>query len=56
MAGTVEELQLLKEHRWWSADEIVAAESETFSPRRLGHFYKQLLADSRPRAPIDVGV
>jgi 8-oxo-dGTP pyrophosphatase MutT (NUDIX family) len=51
-----DEILILEEHRWWSADEIIAAKDETFTPRRLGEFLKELLRYGAPCTPIDVGV
>lgn len=46
----------LKEHRWWSPDELRAATSEVFAPRRLPELMAQLLAGPTPARPHDVGI
>jgi 8-oxo-dGTP pyrophosphatase MutT (NUDIX family) len=48
------EAETVAECRWWSADEIDDATSETFVPRRMGVLLRSLLRTG-PRAPIDVG-
>jgi hypothetical protein len=50
------ELEVLEDHHWWMADEIIDAAGEVFTPRRLGYFFKQLLEDGPPATPIDVGI
>jgi 8-oxo-dGTP pyrophosphatase MutT (NUDIX family) len=45
---------MLREMRWWSADEIERAD-DIFSPRRLATLLRELLASGYPPAPIDVG-
>jgi 8-oxo-dGTP pyrophosphatase MutT (NUDIX family) len=52
---TDEELAVLIEHRWWSADDIVSAVNESFAPSRLGEFLSELDAGPLPSTPIDVG-
>lgn len=48
----------LHELRWWSVDELRAAESARvrFAPRRLPALFRALLADGPPPEPIDTGV
>jgi 8-oxo-dGTP pyrophosphatase MutT (NUDIX family) len=48
----------LHELRWWSVDELLAAESRRvrLAPRRLPALFTALLADGPPREPIDTGV
>jgi len=47
---TLEEQQYLKEHRWWSIEQIIQATNQTgqaktdFAPRRLGELLKTLIA------------
>lgn len=41
--------------RWWSIDEIVAAEGIRFGPRRLGALLRDLVRDGPPTEPLDVG-
>jgi 8-oxo-dGTP pyrophosphatase MutT (NUDIX family) len=48
------ELDLLPEHRWWSAGEIRRS-PERFGPPRLGLLLEELLANGFPDEPIDVG-
>jgi ADP-ribose pyrophosphatase YjhB (NUDIX family) len=48
------ELDLLPEHRWWTADEIERS-PERFAPRRLGSMLRGLLANGLPEAPIEIG-
>jgi 8-oxo-dGTP pyrophosphatase MutT (NUDIX family) len=52
---TVDEEEMLQEHRWWTAAEI-GASSELFAPRRLGSLLRRLLLEGPPPEPIDVGV
>lgn len=44
---------LLREHRWWSADEI-AASADRFAPRRLAGLLELLLREGPPAEPLDV--
>ena len=44
------------EMRWWSLDELVAADGIRFAPTRLAGLYRDLLRDGPPGAPIDTGV
>jgi len=53
---TEEEREFLAGHRWWSLEEVLAAEGETFVPRRLAGLVPPLLRGDFPRSPIDVGV
>lgn len=53
---TEEELMVLTEHRWWSAEAIHAAADRSFAPRRLGDLLAKLLEGPMPSEPIDVGV
>jgi 8-oxo-dGTP pyrophosphatase MutT (NUDIX family) len=48
------ELDLLPEHRWWSAGEIERSR-ERFGPRRLGIMLRELLANGFPSRPIEIG-
>ncbi len=48
------ELDLLPEHRWWSAAEIERS-GERFGPRRLGALLRDLLANGFPPEPIELG-
>ena len=50
-----EELDLLPEHRWWSALDIEGSR-ERFAPRRLGAMLRELLATGFPARPIEIGV
>ena len=42
------------DHRWWSADEILAS-PERFEPIDLGQRLKDLLKNGPPAEPIDIG-
>lgn len=53
---TALERQVTKEHRWWSAEEIAAARTETFVPRRLAELLPPLVAGRIPSQPVDTGV
>lgn len=44
---------LLREHRWWSAEEIAASE-ERFAPRGLAGLLERLLREGPPAEPLDV--
>jgi 8-oxo-dGTP pyrophosphatase MutT (NUDIX family) len=48
------ELELLPEHRWWTADEIERS-SDRFGPRRLGALLRELLTTGLPTEPIRLG-
>jgi ADP-ribose pyrophosphatase YjhB (NUDIX family) len=48
------ELDLLPEHRWWSAAEIDRSR-ERFAPRRLGALLRHLLMTGPPPEPIEIG-
>jgi 8-oxo-dGTP diphosphatase len=45
----------MTEIRWWTVDEIAAADGP-FAPRRLAAHLRELLAHGPPRDPIDVGI
>lgn len=45
----------LSDIRWWTVDELEAAENE-FSPRLLPRLVRDLLTTGPPAHPIDVGV
>lgn len=51
-----EEREVLTDHHWWSANEIIAAGDKSFAPRGLGELLAALLAAGAPSEPIDVGV
>lgn len=56
LAGFLEhEVEMMREHRWWSAAEIQAAAGERFAPRRLGVLLERLLREGPPPEPEDVG-
>ncbi len=57
-AWTDEEATFLRDHRWWSMDELTApADPRTiFAPRRLPELLAPLLAGGLPKSPIAVGV
>lgn len=50
-----QELDLLPEHRWWTAAEIERSR-ERFGPRRLGAMLRELLVTGFPTEPIEIGV
>ena len=50
-----DEQKVLKEYRWWSAEEVTAATTETFVPRRIGRLLPSRLAGDLSGDPIDVG-
>ncbi|HEY2747035.1 MAG TPA: NUDIX domain-containing protein [Polyangia bacterium] len=53
------ERRYLREHRWWSDAEILAATDAAtarFSPRRLAALLPPLLAGDFPAEPLDTGV
>jgi 8-oxo-dGTP pyrophosphatase MutT (NUDIX family) len=52
---TEEEVEIVREHRWWTADEIEAS-PEVFAPRRLGSLLREILAEGPPPEPVDVGL
>ncbi|MBI4340469.1 MAG: NUDIX domain-containing protein [Chloroflexi bacterium] len=44
-------------HRWWSAQEITAADGiEFFAPRNLGKLLEPIIRGELPESPIDTGV
>lgn len=49
------ETSMLRDMRWWTADEIERSDA-IFSPRRLAALLRGLLAAGYPPAPVDVGV
>jgi 8-oxo-dGTP pyrophosphatase MutT (NUDIX family) len=53
---TALERLVIKEHRWWSVEEIAAARTETFAPRRLAELLPPLVAGRIPSEPVDIGV
>lgn len=53
---TREELMVLTESRWWSAEAIRTARDESFAPRGLGDWLGRLLREGEPESPWDVGV
>ncbi|MEE8558430.1 MAG: NUDIX domain-containing protein [Myxococcota bacterium] len=52
---TEEELRFVREHRWWSVEEIHRSRG-TFVPRRLGELLGPILRGEIPDRPIDTGV
>ncbi|MBI2935698.1 MAG: NUDIX domain-containing protein [Chloroflexi bacterium] len=48
------ERRVMKEHRWWSWEEVAAA-TETFVPRRLAELLQPLIAGRIPSEPRDTG-
>jgi len=51
---TDEELVVLTQHRWWTADEIRAATDIEFAPRGMGDWLAHLFTEGVPTEPIDV--
>ena len=45
----------LRDHRWWSVAEILAADDEVSVPRTLGELLPALIAGERLAVPIEVG-
>lgn len=52
---TEEELMVLTDHRWWSAQEIMQASDKAFAPRNLGEHLARLLEHGPAAEPVDVG-
>jgi 8-oxo-dGTP pyrophosphatase MutT (NUDIX family) len=50
-----EELELITEHRWWTAEQIERS-PERFAPRRLGSLLRALLREGFPSQPIRIGL
>ncbi|HKF74602.1 MAG TPA: NUDIX domain-containing protein [Candidatus Dormibacteraeota bacterium] len=48
-----EEVEMVREHRWWTADEIERSD-DRFGPRRLGRLLKDLLRDGFPPEPLQL--
>lgn len=44
------------EIRWWTPDELAAADGVSFAPRRLPALLRDLLSHGPPAVPLDVGV
>lgn len=49
------EREIVKGHRWWTVDEIKAAEGVVFAPHALATLVEPLVRGVVPNAPIDVG-
>ncbi len=49
------ELQVIREARWWSLDEIVAS-TDVFVPRGLRELLPPILAGDIPAEPLEIGV
>jgi 8-oxo-dGTP pyrophosphatase MutT (NUDIX family) len=45
----------VRQHRWWTLPELVAA-SDEFAPRRLPEFFGAIVRGEYPDVPIDCGV
>ena len=50
------ELEVVKDHRWWTLDEIRAAREVVFAPRDLAELLEPLLRGVLPDQPLAVGV
>ena len=48
------ELEVFREFRWWSVEEIVASR-ERFAPQRLGELLLALRRDGPPASPVETG-
>ena len=55
---SLEELkkEFLQEYRWWTIEEMMAADTEAFAPRRLPGLLRPLVEGRVPEEPIEVGV
>lgn len=53
---SAEERRYLTGHRWWSVDQILASNGESFAPRRLGLLLSRLLEEGPPATAIDLGM
>ncbi len=49
------EREVIREHRWWSATEILATTHEVFVPRRMGSLLVALLAGQLTSMPVETG-
>ena len=43
------------DHRWWSLQEIEAAQEVEFAPKRLAEHLRPIVAGHLPDTPVDVG-
>jgi 8-oxo-dGTP pyrophosphatase MutT (NUDIX family) len=48
------EVSIIREHRWWSIDEILAAHDQFFVPRRLAELVASLLRGEIPTVPLEI--
>ncbi len=48
--------EYLQEYRWWTIDEIMAADTETFAPRRMPKLLRPLVEGRVPKSPIALGI
>jgi 8-oxo-dGTP pyrophosphatase MutT (NUDIX family) len=48
------EAAIVREHRWWSIDELLAAHDQFFVPRRLAELVASLLRGEIPTVPLDI--
>lgn len=55
LAWTPQEVEILREARWWSADEIGAC-ADRFVPGRLAELLLPLLAGTYPETLVDTGL
>lgn len=49
------EQEVVKEHRWWTEDELETT-TDVLTPRGLAHLLRDLLVNGLPKSPVDVGV
>ncbi len=49
------ETETVLEHRWWSVQELQAAQGPNFSPHRVGERLAAILEGGLPNTPVDVG-
>lgn len=50
------EKEYLREYRWWTIDELEAADTEAFAPRMLPELLRPLVEGHVPQEPIEVGI
>jgi ADP-ribose pyrophosphatase YjhB (NUDIX family) len=52
---TASEQRILREHRWWSIDEIRQS-PELFVPRNLGELLEPICRGEIPESPVQIGL
>ena len=53
---TKDEVEWIREHRWWTAAEIAAASDQRFAPRALGELLADCLANGFPATRVTIDV